>query len=46
MLSKWLLPIEDMSPWRFYLRLMWLSLQLIVTYYFLSNDDPFFYQGF
>ena len=46
MLSNWLLPIEDTSPWRFYPRLMWLSLQLIVTYYFLSNDDPFFYQGF
>jgi hypothetical protein len=46
MLRKWLLPIEDISPWRFYLRLAWVAVQLVVTHYFLSSDDPFFYQGF
>ena len=45
-MNSWFTLIEGMSARKFWLRLLWVSLQLVVVYFFLSNDDPFFYQGF
>jgi hypothetical protein len=45
-MRNWLNPIEDMTAREFWVRLVWVSLQLTVVYFFLSSDDPFFYQGF
>ncbi len=39
-------PVEHIFTWQFWLRLVWISVQLITVYFFISSDDPFFYQGF
>ena len=46
MIRKLLLPIPDMNPSQFYLRLAWIGVQLILVYYLAGKNDPFFYQGF
>jgi hypothetical protein len=46
LMNDWLAPIEDRSVTQFWLRLIWVAMQLIAVYFFISNDDPFFYQGF
>jgi len=45
-MANWISPVEGISAGRFWLRLMWVTVQLVVVYFFLSADDPFFYQGF
>ena len=45
-MKNWLNPIAELTPWKFWTRVVWVSVQLLITYFFLSNDDPFFYQGF
>lgn len=39
-------PIDGITASQFWVRLMWVTLQLSVVWFFLSSDDPFFYQGF
>ena len=45
-MQNWLNPVADMSARQFWLRICLISLQLVVVYFLLSQDDPFFYQGF
>ena len=45
-MKRWLNPVEEITALQFWLRVTWVSLQLVMVYFFLSQNDPFFYQGF
>jgi hypothetical protein len=46
LLRRLLLPVEGMSPWGFYLRLLLIVLQLVLAYCLAEQNNPFFYQAF
>lgn len=45
-LLQWLNPIEDMPCWQFYLRLVWIVIQLFLAYVMAAKASLFFYQAF
>jgi hypothetical protein len=42
----WFCPIPDMPLWMFYLRCVWILLQIIAAYCLANEVSPFFYQRF
>ncbi|MGD0464563.1 MAG: hypothetical protein ABSB74_18915 [Tepidisphaeraceae bacterium] len=46
MLRRLLFPVEGMSSWGFYLRLLLIALQLLLAYCLAEQNNPFFYQAF
>ncbi|HEY1922411.1 MAG TPA: hypothetical protein VGG44_06570 [Tepidisphaeraceae bacterium] len=46
LIRRFLLPVEGMSPWGFYLRLLLIALQLLLAYCLAEQNNPFFYQAF
>jgi UDP-N-acetyl-D-mannosaminuronic acid transferase (WecB/TagA/CpsF family) len=45
MIRNWLFPTE-MSPWRYWFRLLLVAVQLVLAYCLAEQNNPFFYQGF
>lgn len=45
-LKVWFCPIAGMSWWMFYLRCIWIVLQLVAVYCLAHQASPFFYQRF
>ena len=44
--KPWLSPIPDMPWWQFFLRCLWIAVQLIAVYCLANQVGPFFYQRF
>jgi hypothetical protein len=42
----WLLPMDDVAPASFYVRVLWVVVQLIAVYLLSNQVSPFFYQRF
>jgi hypothetical protein len=45
-LRQLLFPVEGMTRWGFYLRLLLIALQLLLAYCLAEQNNPFFYQAF
>jgi hypothetical protein len=45
-LRRLLLPVQGMTPWGFYLRLLLIALQFLLAYCLAEQNNPFFYQAF
>ncbi len=45
-LRAWFCPIADMPWWMFYLRCIWIVVQLAAAYCLANQVSPFFYQRF
>jgi len=45
-LGSWIRPIPEMSASAFYLRCLWVVVQLVAAYCFANEASPFFYQQF
>jgi hypothetical protein len=45
-IKQWLVPPSDISGWTFYLRALWIVVQLIAAYCLANQVSPFFYQRF
>ena len=46
LLRQWLMPVPEMTSWRFYLALLVIALQIILAYCLAEQNNPFFYQAF
>jgi hypothetical protein len=42
----WVQPVPSIPIWRFYLRCIWIAMQLIAVYCLANQVSPFFYQRF
>jgi hypothetical protein len=45
-LGNWIQPIPEMSASEYYLRCLWVVVQLVAAYCFANEASPFFYQQF
>jgi hypothetical protein len=45
-LNRWLRPVPELPAWKFYLRCLWVVVQVVAAYWFSSQVSPFFYQQF
>jgi hypothetical protein len=45
-LRHWFLPVEEISPLQFYLRILVIAAQLVLAYCLAQQNNPFFYQAF
>lgn len=43
---SWLHPVPEMPVSTFYLRCLWVVIQLVTAYWFANRVSPFFYQRF
>jgi hypothetical protein len=46
LIRRLLFPVQSMPPWRFYLLLLVIALQLLLAYCLAEQNNPFFYQAF